>query len=88
MDLRPGEADFVRIGARPERRLPDFLGIGVPRAGATWLHDLLSSHPQVVMPKKRKELNLFDLNFHRGLDWDAACFPVGAVPARGSSGDG
>lgn len=58
-----------------ERRLlPNFLGIGVPRAGTTWLHDLLVSHPQVRMPTVRKELNFFDLNYERGLDWYEQCF--------------
>jgi hypothetical protein len=54
--------------------LPTFLGIGAPRAGTTRLHDLLASHPDVVMPSKRKELNFFDAHFHRGPAWYAACF--------------
>ena len=61
--------------------LPNFLGIGVPRAGTTWLHDLLVSHPHVRMPTVRKELNYFDLNYHRGIDWYERCFE------RGSAGE-
>jgi hypothetical protein len=58
--------------------LPNFLGIGVPRAGTTWLHDLLITHPQVRMPTVRKELNFFDLNYERGLDWYERCFERGS----------
>jgi len=39
--------------------LPDFLGIGAPRAATTWLHSRLSAHPEVYLPKI-KELHFFD----------------------------
>lgn len=55
--------------------LPNFLGIGAPRAGTTWLHTLLSSHPQVYTPTIRKEINFFDQYYERGLDWYGAFFP-------------
>jgi hypothetical protein len=54
--------------------LPNFLGIGAPRAGTTWLHDTLASHPDVLMPSRRKEINFFDQHFHRGVEWYAASF--------------
>lgn len=38
---------------------PDFLGIGAPRAGTTWLWTVLRQHPQIWMPP-RKELHYFD----------------------------
>lgn len=38
---------------------PDFLGIGAPRAGTTWLWTVLRAHPQIWMPP-RKELHYFD----------------------------
>ena len=31
--------------------LPTFLGIGVPRAGTTWLYELLASHPNNKITK-------------------------------------
>jgi hypothetical protein len=37
---------------------PDFLGIGAPRAGTTWLWAVLREHPQIWMPP-RKELHYF-----------------------------
>lgn len=55
--------------------LPTFLGIGVPRAGTTWLHTLLSSHPDVYMPTRRKEVRFFDRDYERGLDWYQTFFP-------------
>ena len=39
----------------------DFLGIGAPRAGTTWLWTVLRQHPQIWMPP-RKELHYFDRN--------------------------
>ena len=30
--------------------LPTFVGIGVPRAGTTWLHEILDAHPEVAVP--------------------------------------
>lgn len=61
--------------------LPTFLGIGVPRAGTTWLHELLGSHPEVYVPSRRKELSFFDLHYGRGLKWYQKFFP--AEPERG-----
>ena len=54
--------------------LPTFLGIGVQRAGTTWLHVLLSSHPDVYMPSQRKEIRFFDKYYDRGLAWYSTFF--------------
>lgn len=49
--------------------LPTFLGVGVPKAGTTWIHDVLQTHPEVLMAS-RKEVHYFDgINFERGLAW-------------------
>ena len=40
--------------------LPTFLVIGAARAGSTWLHHLLDSHPDVYVPGRRKEIAYFD----------------------------
>ncbi len=58
--------------------LPTFLGIGVPRAGTTWLHGLLDSHPDVYVPTRRKELYYFDLHYGRGVEWYEKFFPADA----------
>ncbi len=38
---------------------PNFLGIGAPRCGTTWLHRMLREHPQVWLPPV-KEVHYFD----------------------------
>lgn len=41
------------------RRGPYFLGIGAPRCGTTWLHNMLRLHPDVWLPPL-KEVHYFD----------------------------
>ena len=55
--------------------LPTFLGIGVPRSGTTWLHKMLQTHPEVYVPKYRKEVHFFDENYEKGVDWYKKFFP-------------
>ncbi len=55
--------------------LPSFIGIGAPRSGSTWLHELLRAHPNVYLPRQRKELNFFNQNDSRGIDWYEKYFP-------------
>ena len=64
------------------RQIPTYLGIGVPRAGTTWLHDLLGSHPEVYVPSRRKELSYFNLNYERGPAWYRKFFPPEAEQGR------
>jgi hypothetical protein len=52
---------------------PTFLGIGVPKAGSTWVCEILGSHPEVLMAS-RKEVHYFDRNFEKGPDWYARFF--------------
>ena len=62
--------------------LPTFIGIGVPRAGTTWLHALLESHPEVYVPQRRKELFFFNLYYDRGLSWYKKFFPPDSEAGR------
>jgi len=62
--------------------LPTFLGIGVQRAGTTWLHTLLASHLDVYMPTRRKEIRFFEKYYERGLDWYATFFPPPEAAGR------
>jgi hypothetical protein len=55
--------------------LPTFLGIGVQRGGTTWLHELLTSHPDIYVPTRRKEIHFFTLYYERGLSWYEDFFP-------------
>jgi hypothetical protein len=61
--------------------LPTFLGIGVPRAGTTWLHTFLSAHPEVYLPTRRKEVRFFDRHYGQGREWyeDFFCGPEEAT---------
>ncbi len=54
--------------------LPSFLGIGAQRAGTTWLHQVLAEHPQVGMPRVKKEVHYFDAHYQRGRSWYEAKF--------------
>ena len=54
-DHRPGGIEHAsrtlpRRTRRDRMTLPTFVGIGVARGGTTWLHTLLSGHPDVYMP--------------------------------------
>lgn len=62
--------------------LPTFLGIGAPKAGTTWLYQVLQGHRDVLMSHHRKEVHYFDLNFDRGEGWYRGFFPaVDPLPA-------
>jgi len=51
----------------PVRRLPQFLIIGVQKAGTRALLEFLNLHPDVRAPAH--EINFFQLNYKRGLEW-------------------
>lgn len=55
--------------------MPNFLGIGISRCGTTWLHEQLDQHPEIYMPKRRKEISYFDQFYERGETWYADFFP-------------
>ena len=44
---------------RGDAKLPNFLGIGAPRAGTTWLHANLGKHPEIWLTPV-KEVHYFD----------------------------
>jgi sulfotransferase family protein len=54
-------------------RLPNFLYIGPDKAGSSWLHEVLLTHPQVFMTPA-KDLYYFDRYYDKGTDWYAAHF--------------
>jgi len=55
--------------------LPNFLVIGASRSGSTWLDNHLRGHKKIFMPHIRKEINLFNLYYHRDLSWYEQFFP-------------
>ena len=57
------------------RVLPDFLVIGVMKAGTTSFFNYLARHPRVC-PPFRKEIKFFDIHYRQGLGWYRAHFPT------------
>lgn len=56
------------MAAAENMKYPDFYGIGVQKAGTTWLHAQLSKHPDIFMPNL-KEIQYFNHLYipdHRG----------------------
>jgi hypothetical protein len=54
-------------------QLPNFLYIGPDKCGSTWIHRVLSGHPDVFFPVV-KDIYFFDKNYHRGRDWYLSFF--------------
>lgn len=67
--------------------LPTFIGIGAPKAGTTWLYQLLDSHPDVCMSQNRKEVHYFDRHFERGPGWYERFFAVEPGRRPGALGE-
>src|SRR5215470_10591582 len=53
-------------------KLPDFIGLGPPRTGTTWLHRMLEGH--VDLPYGGKETQFFTTFYSRGIEWYAHKF--------------
>jgi hypothetical protein len=62
-------------------RLPDFLGVGPPRAATSWLDVVLRGH--VGLPRDIKEVDFFVKNWARGAEWYKGYFAEcdAALPA-------
>lgn len=67
-----------RFGLRqltaPVRMMPDFIILGVQRAGTTSLYEYLIAHPDVGAASK-KEVHFFDRHYTGGIAWYRAHFP-------------
>jgi sulfotransferase family protein len=48
-------------------RLPDFIAIGPPRTGTTWLYRALGGH--VGLPRETKETDFFSDHYSKGMEW-------------------
>jgi hypothetical protein len=46
----------------------DFLYIGPPKAGSSWIFELLKTHPQVFVPEA-KDIYFFDRFYEKGWNW-------------------
>jgi Sulfotransferase domain len=56
----------VEIGNGKRARLPDFIHIGPPRTGTTWLHETLVGH--MALPAMKETL-FFEFRYDLGLKW-------------------
>ena len=54
---------------------PKFLIIGYSQCGAQHLYNYLIQHPQ-ILPAAKKDVRFFTENYHYGIDWYEAHFPV------------
>ncbi len=52
---------------------PTFIGIGAQKCASSWVYDILSDHPEVVVSEK-KELDFFSYQYERGYEWYEAQF--------------
>jgi len=64
----PGRANIV---------YPNFLYIGAEKAGSSWIYEILREHPQVYVPPA-KDIQFFDKNFDKGIEWYLSLFSSGA----------
>ena len=53
---------------------PDYIIIGATKCGTSSLQAYLQAHPQIILPNK-KELEFFNSNFDKGIDWYLSHFP-------------
>jgi hypothetical protein len=47
---------------------PNFLYIGAPKAGSSWIFEVLHEHPDVFVPIA-KDIQFFDYNYDKGIAW-------------------
>lgn len=52
----------------PDPSVVNFLMVGCPRCGTTWVHAALKDHPNVFLPAQ-KQTYFYDVNYDKGLDW-------------------
>ena len=65
--------------------LPNFLICGIEKGGTSALFHYLKAHPEVFMPKE-KELNFFNFNYAKGIEWYERYFAEsGGAPFRGEA---
>ena len=57
----------VSVNRLPSPSGPDFVGVGVHKAGTSWAGYELAQHPQLLMNKK--EISFFVRFFHKGYGW-------------------
>ena len=59
----------MKTSGEGDDRVTDFLGIGFRRCASSWLHAVLSEHPQVGKPKSGLHFFSEDSRFRNGKQW-------------------
>jgi hypothetical protein len=72
---KESKASLDNLGGGVHMVNPSFMVIGAPKGGTTWLHANLCQHP-AIYTGVRKEINFFNLNYGKGLDWYNRQFPA------------
>ncbi|MEL6554335.1 MAG: sulfotransferase domain-containing protein [Cyanobacteria bacterium J06621_11] len=67
-----------------QRLRPSFVVIGAEKCGTTSLYQYLAAHPQ-MLASVEKEIDFFDMEYHRGLAWYLSHFP--GVPAESGTAE-
>lgn len=62
--------------------MPNFLYIGAPRAGSTWIFEALRAHPEVFVPIAKYIKYYTDAQYYRGRDWYEAHFDAAGPQHR------
>src|SRR5215472_8103927 len=54
-----------------QKNIPDFLVIGSQKCATSWLYDCLNEHPQICMPRHKREIEYIggQLYKEKGMDW-------------------
>ena len=84
--MKTAQPSCVPISHCTGARVPcvDFVGIGVQKAGTTWLHRMLSAHPDVFMAQADdKDLRFFNAFYDRGYLWYERHFATTRAQRRG-----
>lgn len=59
------------------RVYPNFLFLGPAKTGSSWVYAILREHPEVFVPSA-KDIQFFDHNYTKALDWYLSFFTSGA----------
>jgi len=60
--------NHVHTSAKKGKVDPNFINIGAPRSGSTWVAKNLRAHPEIFMPTT-KELHFFDKEYFKGIEY-------------------
>lgn len=56
-------------GLDPTAYAPNFLCIGAQKSGTSWLDSVLRQHPDIAMPRGRKEVHYYTNGWWKGVYW-------------------